>query len=48
MADVYHALVYHHSHTEEMDRQQQTRTRASEDLQDRVEQDRPPGIDPSN
>ena len=48
VADVYHALAYYHSHTEEMVRQQEMRVRASEDLKDRVEQDRPAGIDPPN
>ena len=46
VADVYHALAYYHSHTDEMVRQQEMRARASENLQDRVEQDRPAGIDP--
>ena len=48
VADVYHALAYYHSHTEELVRQQEMRARASEDLKDRIEQDRPAGIDPLN
>ena len=46
VADVYHALAYYHSHTDEMVRQEEARVRASRDLRDRVEQDRPTGIDP--
>ena len=46
VADVYHALAYYHSHAEKMDRQRETRARASEDLRERVEQERPAGVDP--
>jgi uncharacterized protein (DUF433 family) len=48
VADVYHALAYYHSHREEMERQRETRARASEELREQVEQERPAGIDPPN
>lgn len=48
LADVYHALAYYHAHTEEMARRQERRARASEELHERVAQERPAGIDPSN
>lgn len=48
VADVYHALAYYHAHTEEIARQQEKRAQASEDLRERVAQERPAGIDPSN
>ena len=48
VVDVYHALAYYHAHTDEMARQQEKRARASEDLRERVAQERPAGIDPPN
>ena len=47
VADVYHALAYYHTHTEEMAYHQETREQASKSLRERVMQDRPAGISPS-
>jgi uncharacterized protein (DUF433 family) len=44
VADVYHVLAYYHSHSEEMDRHREARSRASEELHERVEQERTAGI----
>ena len=46
VADVYHALAYYHAHTEEMTRHREARTCASEELRERIAQDRPADIDP--
>lgn len=47
LADVYAALAYYHAHEAEMDRYRRARERASEDLRDRVDAERPPGVDPN-
>jgi uncharacterized protein (DUF433 family) len=44
VADVYHALAYYHSHTEEMARHRKANERASEELRERIERDRPAEI----
>ena len=46
VADVYHALAYYHAHPEEMAHHQETREQTSDDLRERVAQDRPTGISP--
>lgn len=48
VADVYHALAYYHAHTEEMVHQQERRAQASDDLHERIAEERPAGINPSN
>jgi uncharacterized protein (DUF433 family) len=47
VADVYHALAYYHAHTEEMAHHREAREQASDDLRERVAQDRPAGINPT-
>lgn len=47
VADVYHALAYYYAHPEEMERHRDERERASEVLRERVEQNRPSGVEPS-
>lgn len=47
VADVYAALAYYHAHEEEMDRHRRARERASADLRERVERDRPAGVEPN-
>lgn len=46
IADVYHALAYYHAHPEVMDRHRAARDSATSDLRERVEQERPAGIEP--
>lgn len=46
LADVYAALAYYHAHEAEMDRHRRARDRASDDLRDQVERDRPAGVRP--
>ena len=48
VADVYHALAYFHAHPEEMGHWQEVRAKASDNLRDRVEQERPAGVEPPN
>lgn len=47
VADVYHALAYYHAHPEEMKRHRDARDRASDALRERVERDRPSGVEPT-
>lgn len=46
VADVYHALAYYHAHMEEMARHRKANEQASKELRERIEHDRPAGIDP--
>lgn len=47
VADVYAALAYYHAHEEEMMDHRAARERASDDLRERIERDRPEGVDPN-
>lgn len=48
VADIYRALAYYHDHPEEMKAHRKARKLAFERVTERVEQDRPPGVEPPN
>lgn len=48
VADVYYALAYYDDNPEEMKAHRQTREEAFERITERVEEDRPPGVEPPN
>lgn len=46
LADIYHALAYYHTHSDEMKRHRDARDQAFGELEEHVVQNRPSGVEP--